>query len=130
MIFSIEGHIEKIINGTKTMTRRPTDRYKVGKLYAIQPGRTKKGIPDGKIYVSLKEKEIKSILNSPSKLANEWHAMEMGYPIREWEAKFEGGYTSEEFEALYEEMYLGWTERWSYYFMFFSAKDLEELYND
>jgi hypothetical protein len=51
MIFSKSDHIEQIKAGTKTQTRRPTDRYKVGKLYAIQPGRGKPGIPEGKILI-------------------------------------------------------------------------------
>jgi len=37
MIFSISDHIEQIKSGTKTQTRRRSDRYKVGSLLTIQP---------------------------------------------------------------------------------------------
>jgi len=60
MIFAIEGHIQKIIEGKKTQTRRPSDKYKIGKFYAIQPGRGKLGIPDGKILIVAKRWEMKT----------------------------------------------------------------------
>jgi len=112
------------------MTRRPTDRYKFGKLYAIQPGRCKPGIPEGKIYIGSKYREWKpdlSDLPEDAKFAKAWRESEAGYPIREWAAKAEGGYTPEEFEELYEEMYPGWTERWAYHICFFTTKELEEI---
>lgn len=133
MIFSIGNHIEQIKAGTKTQTRRPTDRYQVRKLYTIQPGRCKPGIPDGKIYIGQKFKEWKPDLSDLPEndraawFARKWREMESGYPITDWAAKEEGGYTSEEFEKLYEEMYPGWTERWVYYFSFFSKENLEEI---
>jgi len=136
MIFSISDHIEQIIKETKTMTRRPTDRYQVGKLYTIQPGRTKKGIPDGKIYIGQKIREWKPDFSDLPKneraqaFAKLWQEMESGYPIPEWAAKAEGGYTPKEFEELYEKMYPEWTERWAYHLMFVSTKDIEELSND
>lgn len=130
MIFSIGDHIQQIIAETKTMTRRPTDRYKVGNLYAIQPGRGKKGIPDGKIYIFQKIREWKPDLSSFPKgaiFARRWRERIAGYPIQERAAKAEGGYSSEEFEALYEKMYPGWTERWAYDISFVSKEDLEEI---
>lgn len=40
--------VELILSHKKTQTRRPTKgkscRYRVGKTYAVQPGRTKKGV--------------------------------------------------------------------------------------
>jgi len=80
MIFSIEKHIQQIMDGNKTQTRRKSGRYEVGRLYAIQPGRGKKGIPDGKILITAKTEEYKS--ESPI-----W-----GH-IRKWQAEAEGGYT-------------------------------------
>lgn len=99
MIFSVDGSIEKIKAGTKTQTRRPTDRYQVGKDYAIQPGRTKPGIPEGRIMIIGKQEEWKKI---PVDL------------VDSREAILEGGYTPEEFEALYQKMYPGWEKRWAY----------------
>jgi hypothetical protein len=57
MIFSIGDHIEQIKAGTKTQTRRSSSRYKVGKFYTVQPCRTCKGIPDGKIFIMAKREE-------------------------------------------------------------------------
>jgi hypothetical protein len=102
MIFSVDGSIEKIKLGTKTQTRRPTDRYQVGKTYAIQPGRTKPGIPEGRIKIVKKWKEE----FSPSILS--W--------IPAWDADAEGGYKSQDFELLYQKMYPNWTERYAYEF--------------
>jgi len=129
MIFAVKDHIQQIIDGTKTMTRRSSDRYKVGQLYAIQPGRGKPGIPDGKIYIGWKKKEWKpdlSDLPEDARFARGWRSMEAGYPITEWEAKAEGGYTSEEFEELYEKMHPNWTERWIYSFSFFTTEEIRE----
>ena len=56
MIFSIKGHIEKIINGTKTQTRRKSPTYVIGKTYSINEGR-KTGIPEGRILITEKIKE-------------------------------------------------------------------------
>lgn len=100
MIFSISNHIEQIIKGTKTQTRRASDRCQVGKLYSIQPSRTAKGIPKGKIKIVDKVREI-------------WD-----YTINPDDAKAEGGYTPEEFEALYEKLHPNWDERIAYTFRF------------
>ena len=62
--------------------------------------------------------------------ARGWRIMEAGYPITKNNALAEGGYTQFEYEDLYEKMYPGWTERWAYWFRFFSAKELEEIEND
>ena len=129
MIFSKADHIQQIIDGSKTMTRRPTDRYKSNRLYAIQPGRGKHGIPDGKIYTGIITREWKpdlSGLPEDAVFARGWKEMEAGYPIRDFAAKAEGGYTSKEFEELYEKMYPGWTERYAIFFMFFTTEEIEE----
>lgn len=110
MIFSIGNHIQQIIEGTKTHTRRPTDRYEVGKTYAIQPGRGKFGIPEGRILILSKQYEVKGIGGHPP-----WP---FPYDTSPEEANAEGGYTPEEYEALYEKMYPDWRERWAYKFKF------------
>jgi len=129
MIFSKADHIQQIIDGSKTVTRRPSNRYKVKGLYKIQPGRGKRGIPDGRIYIGQKHREWKhdlSDLPEDAKFTRLWRQYESGYPIRDYSAILEGGYTPEEYEELYEEMYPDWTERWVYYFCFFSAKELSD----
>jgi len=107
MIFSVSGSIQKIIDGDKTQTRRPTDRYEVGKTYAIQPGRGKFGIPEGRIEITHSWKEING----------EWFPITK-HTISLFDADDEGGYTPEAYETLYEKMYPGWKIRWAYRFNF------------
>jgi len=101
LIFSIRGHIDAIINGEKTQTRRPSNRYIVGRLYAIQKGRGCPAIPDGKIRIIDKKVETKPFDKIFYK-----------------DAKAEGGYSTEEYERLYEKMYPHWIERYVYEFHF------------
>ena len=112
MIFSLADHIEQIKAGTKTQTRRPTNRYKPDHLYAIQPGRRKKGIPDGKILIIGAQEELRPL---PSGFGR----------ILKWQAKDEGGYTPDEFEELYESMYPGWKTRYAYLFDYFTMEEIE-----
>lgn len=98
MIFSIGNHIQQIIEGTKTQTRRPTDRYEVGKTYAIQPGRGKKGIPEGRVLILKKWGELSLSMSR----------------ISEEDARAEGGYTPDQYEALYDKMYPVWRVRYAY----------------
>lgn len=116
MIFSIGNHIQQIITGTKTHTRRPTDRYEIGKTYAIQPGRTKKGIPEGriKIFDKWEEPEICVFKHHVAKVA-----------ITRTDAEAEGGYTIDEYETLYEKMYPGWKIRWAYKFKFVPKEGMQ-----
>ena len=114
MIFSVEGHILKIVSGKKTQTRRASDRYKVGNLYSIQAHRGAEGIPDGKILIAAKREEIKT--PDPR-----W------YYLLPDEALAEGGYTPEEYEELYEKMHLGWKTRTSYLFRYFTTEELEHM---
>lgn len=104
MIFT-KNHIEDILRGTKTQTRRNSGRYKIGKTYAIQPCRTCKGIPDGRILI--KEK---------------WLEDKMEYPVMiSWgDAQAEGGYAPQNYESLYEGMHPSWVARWAYEFEFVS----------
>jgi len=115
MIFSEADHIEQIKRATKTQTRRPSDRYQVGHLYAIQPGRGKKGIPDGKILITAKDEE--------------WNTKNPVFGhISRWAAKCEGGYTPKEYEDLYEKMYPGWNVRYVYVFEYWSTEELESIH--
>ena len=117
MIFSLADHIEQIKAGTKTQTRRPSNRYQVDRLYAIQPGRGKPGIPDGKILITAKAEEYKT--EPPI-----WGR------ILKWQAEAEGGYTPEEYEELYESMYPGWEKRYAYLFEYFTTEELELMEKD
>ena len=101
MIFSISDHIEQIKNGTKTQTRRKSPTYLVGKTYSIQPGRTKPGIPEGRIEIT--EKREETYLD--------------GF-ISESDARAEGGYTSGQFETVFKRMYPDWIRRYAYTFKF------------
>jgi len=98
MIFSKSNHIEQIIAGTKTQTRRPSDKYQIGKTYAIQPGRGKPGIEKYRILITGKRKEYR------------------GETVSVKDALAEGGYTPEEYETLYESMYPSWLVRYVYTF--------------
>jgi len=127
MIFQKE-HIEKIINRTKSQTRRSSDRYKEYTLYAVQPKRGAKGIPEGKLVIGLTKREWKPDLSDipeDAHFARAIRSSEAGYPISDWEAQAEGGYTPEEYEKLYESMYPGWTERWTYFFQFWDQEQIE-----
>jgi hypothetical protein len=72
----------------------------IGKFYSIQPSRTSKGIPEGRILILYKSKEAR------------------GNRISHFDAKMEGGYTPDGFEELYEKMYPDWRIRWAYTFKF------------
>jgi hypothetical protein len=102
MIFAVGNHVKLVINGSKTQTRRQSDRYQLGRFYSIQPSRTSKGIPDGKILITGKVTETRGSM-----------------PISEFDAKAEGGYTPEQYEKLYEKMHRGWQSRTAYHFVFF-----------
>jgi len=117
MIFSLADHIEQIKAGTKTQTRRPSGKYQVDKLYAIQPGRGKHGIPDGKIVIYDFYEEYKRELDVFGLITK--HA-----------AQAEGGYTPEEYEELYEKMYPGWEIRYVYFFEYYTAEEIELLKTD
>ena len=94
MIFKPE-HIEMIRNGTKTQTRRYTGlHYKEGRTYAVQPGRGKKAVPDIRIRIVRKREEIPP------------------FNITDDDAIAEGGYTPEEYEALYLSLYPKSALRW------------------
>jgi len=117
MIFSIADHIEQIKAGTKTQTRRPTNKYKEDHLYAIQLGRGKPGIPDGKILILGVLEEYRPLPSGFGKILN-------------WQAKDEGGYTPDEYEELYEKMYPGWEIRYAYLFDYFTSHEIELMETD
>lgn len=100
MIFSVDKHIQQIISGEKTQTRRKSGTYMVGKKYSIQPGGRQPGIPEGRILITKKRSEFQ-----PNVISKE-------------DAEAEGGYSPERFEALYHLMDRGWTVRYAYTFRF------------
>ena len=100
MIFSVGDHIQQIMDGSKTQTRRKSDWYQVGKTYSIQPKRTKPAIKEGRILITEKREE---------RQCNN---------ISESDAQAEGGYTPPQFEALYGRMYNRWSLRYAYTFKF------------
>ena len=105
MIFSIGNHVQQIVNGEKTQTRRLVKGLKPPRYiplfdYAVQPCRTCKGITEGRIQILALGVEHR------------------GEIISEKDAKAEGGYTPEEFEVLFEKMYPEWKHRWVYCFRF------------
>jgi len=105
MIFSMGDHIKQIIAGTKTQTRRKSGWYQVGKTYAIQSGRTKPGIPEGRILIISKRTEYQ-----PNVVSGE-------------DALAEGGYTPGKFEELYRGMNWGWDVRYAYTFKFVATEE-------
>lgn len=100
MIFSVGNHVDLIIKGEKTQTRRKSSLYRLGKTYAIQRGRTQKGIIEGRIIIIKKRIET-----SPKLISLE-------------DSKAEGNYDPEEFEKLYTTLYPNWVIRWVYTFRF------------
>jgi len=111
MIFAFPGHIDQIVEDTKTQTRRNSDKYNVGQTYAVQPGRGKKGDPRGRILITRKW------LEDPGEI------------ITDADANAEGGYTADEYETLYFTMNPVWLERWCYEFEFWATEDFESLFD-
>ncbi len=107
MIFSIADHVRQIIQGLKIQTRRQSNRYRVGKLYAIQPRRGHPGIPAGKI-----------------KIVKKWMEDEYYDYISETDAILEGGYKRDEYEEIYSKIYGNWNQRWAYEFVFVKSSEL------
>ena len=99
MIFS-KDHIKQIIARTKTQTRRKSPAYRVGRTYAIQPGR-KMGILEGRILITRKREE---------------KYLDGGISVVD--ALAEGGYTPGQYETLFSNMYPDWIVRYAYAFEF------------
>ena len=99
MIFSVSNHVQQIISGEKTQTRRESNWYKVGTSYAIQSGRNKPGIPEGRVLITDKRVETIPFISVE-------------------DAKAEGGYSPAELEMLYLRMYPDWSTRYAYTFKF------------
>jgi len=104
MIFSVKGHIDQIIAGTKTQTRRvclPRSHiYEEGKTYSIQPRRGMLGIRDGRIHI------IKQWFESK------------GDFISVHDAEAEGGYLPIPYEKLFKKMHGDWENRQCLEFIF------------
>ena len=101
MIFAVPGHIDLIKKGIKIYTRRTSGRYEKGHNYAIQPKRTKPGIPEGRVRIVSKQYEEKGNPNYE-------------FPISKKQAWGEGKYTPKQFEASYEKLCKKWKWRWAY----------------
>lgn len=113
VIFSEADHIQQIIAGSKTQTRRASDRYQIGKTYAIQPCRTCKGIPEGRILITAKRLEHRRYEVLWTK---DCHS------ITPEDALAEGGYTQDAFYLLYKKMDSDWKIRYAYTFKFVPSK--------
>ena len=112
MIFSVGDHIELIISGEKTQTRRRSGGYTVGGTNAIQPGRSQRGIPEGRILIVAKRVEERR---------------SDGYSISVEDALAEGGHSQAEFERLYERMDYAWEKRFVYTFEFVPTGEVDGM---
>ena len=116
MIFSGEHkgnkHFDMVLDGSKTRTTRLSGRYTVGKDYAIQPKRTKRGIEGYRIVIDKKRKERCTL---PGMVSGGYFRSKS---ISKEDAKKEGGYTPEEFEVEFKKLFTKWDglERWAYEF--------------
>lgn len=115
MIFSVADHVEQIVNGTKTQTRRDSGKYEVGRTYAIQPGRTKPADPRGRILIT--HNWLEHSTTSDGEI----------FQIHPIDAEAEGGYGVDEYEKLYDQLHPEWKHRWVYEFEFWSAESIETL---
>jgi hypothetical protein len=66
MIFS-QPMIDRILAGEKTQTRRHSGRYKVGKTYAVQPGRGKPAVAH--IQILEKGRELVGMISTADAIA-------------------------------------------------------------
>jgi len=108
MIFS-KDHIKQIIARTKTQTRRKSPAYRVGRTYAIQPGR-KMGILEGRILITRKREE---------------KYLDGGISVVD--ALAEGGYTPGQYETLFSNMYPDWIIRYAYTIEFVPRKQYRSM---
>ena len=115
MIFNVKGHIEQIVKGTKIQTRRDSDKYEVGRTYAIQSGRGKLGDTRGRILITHKWNE-----EAYSPFGEET-------VIHPRDALAEGGYDPEDYEMLYESIHPFWKKRWVYEFEFWPTESWHSL---
>jgi len=103
MIFQ-KVHVEQILEGTKTQTRRLNrGYYRVGRTYSIQPCRTCKGTRGHRI-------KMLEILPEGGDLRS--------IPLSQEDAKAEGGYSPEEFEELFLKLNPKWGGEMRYVFKF------------
>ena len=128
-----------VLDGEKTMTRRLTDRYQVGRHYKIQPCRTCKGVEGVMLTIDKKWQELplkwKGIFEKGGMLwgeANRLHKQSIlrptkYYPISEEDAKAEGGYTPEEYEEAFKKLYPKWVGDVRFGYLF-HVMELSEYY--
>lgn len=114
LIFAVPGHIEKIKSGEKTQTRRLWDvrmdmrhddmmrrrvtvngrlKWRVGKRYAVLPGRGKKGVG----WIVITSMWLETMYRHEKNFDRKFISVS--------DALAEGGYTPEEYEALWDKMY-------------------------
>ena len=112
-------HFDMVLDGTKTRTTRLSDRYQLGKDYAIQPKRTKKGMEGYRMVIDKKTKE------APDFWVGDYPNWSTSYK----DAKAEGGYMPEEFEEVFRKLHPKWDgkERWAYEFHVVTIAELTNL---
>jgi len=114
MIFAVGNHLEQVVQGIKTQTRRVAKVngliYQIGQTYAIQSGRGKPGDPRGRILITRRWLELHQDKITTS------------------DATAEGGYTPEEYEELFNKMHPSWASRYCYEFEFWDYEDFESLW--
>jgi len=114
MIFNVPGHIDMILSGQKTQTRRVNRGiYQEGRDYAVQRKRGVKAEPDIRIAMdAIWEEEALEFLGADDKK----------YPVELYISKenalAEGGYTPTSFEGLFRELNFKWDgwSRWAFEF--------------
>jgi hypothetical protein len=79
MIFGPEL-IGKVLSGEKTVTRRRSSRYQVGKVYAVQPGRGKRHVGHIRVF-GVNEEPLLTVTRSgePRKEGFQSYAHFFGY---------------------------------------------------
>ena len=112
MIFNVPGHIDMIRNRTKTQTRRLNRGiYQVGKDYAVQRKRGVKAEPGIRIVM---DRIGKATIEPPFNIGVD------NFPsaISEADAWAEGGYTSFEFEEIFQKLNPKWDGKVRWIFVF------------
>ena len=123
MIFQQE-HIEQMYGDLKWMTRRWSDkvpvhklykRYNIGQLYAVQPGRGKKGVSHMKIGIIRKWIESTNRQETCMFLAGlrrdyftKSAVIVENIPISAADANAEGDYSPESFEVIFKNLNPKW----------------------
>lgn len=89
MIFGPEL-IGKVLDGRKTVTRRRSSHYRVGKVYAVQPGRGKRHVG----HIEVESVDIERLM-----------------PLTEGEARLEGFANRADFICYWQQLHHYWNPR-------------------